>query len=360
MIVGVDAFTKAMHDSQGRSASTISGITAVDELTTTFRLSEPDGSFLRALAMAWAFIRPVSTPHAITDLPPPFVGPYRLSSHHEGRTATIDREPSWAANVVAGVPEDAAENNIDGVDIEIGVAPDIQLLRIKGNQLDLTLNDSVVVGSDVPAIANDPQYADRFFSTPTAGVYFGIFRVDRPPFEDPRLRQAVNLAIDRAQLVKIRGGEIAASPWSQILPANFLADEPVDVYPATPDVEGAKRLVASTGLDTPIKFTLVIESSRTAVPADAQSVKEALAAVGFDVALQVPSARRLWRLRQRPDVRLRSRVRELGSGLSGRDHVLQPASDLSRRNARPGQLGEVLRRGFRFGRRHDQPAPARS
>ena len=80
---------------------------------------------------------------------------------------------------------------------------------------------------------------DRFFSTPTAGVYFGIFRVDRPPFEDPRLRQAVNLAIDRAQLVKIRGGEIAASPWSQILPANLLADEPVDVYPATPDVEGA-------------------------------------------------------------------------------------------------------------------------
>ena len=287
VIVGVDAFTKAMHDSQGRSASTISGITAVDELTTTFRLIEPDGSFLRALAMAWAFIRPVSTPHAITDLPPPFVGPYRLSSHHEGQTATIDREPSWAANVVAGVPEDAAENNIDGVDIEIGVAPDIQLLRIKGNQLDLTLNDSVVVGSDVPAIANDPQYADRFFSTPTAGVYFGIFRVDRPPFEDPRLRQAVNLAIDRSQLVKIRGGEIAASPWSQILPANLLADEPVDVYPATPDVEGAKRLVASTGLDTPIKFTLVIESSRTAVPADAQSVKEALAAVGFDVALQV-------------------------------------------------------------------------
>ena len=65
VIVGVDAFATAMHDSHGASASTISGIVAVDELTTEFHLTQADGSFLRALAMAWAFIRPASTRHTI-------------------------------------------------------------------------------------------------------------------------------------------------------------------------------------------------------------------------------------------------------------------------------------------------------
>ena len=38
VIVGVDAFSKAMLDSHGRSASTISGITAVDDLPGSPRL----------------------------------------------------------------------------------------------------------------------------------------------------------------------------------------------------------------------------------------------------------------------------------------------------------------------------------
>ena len=141
--------------------------------------------FLRALAMAWAFIRPVSTPHAITDLPPPFVGPYRLSSHHEGRTATIDREPSWAANVIAGVPggcggeQHRRRRHRDWRGSGHPAAQD------QGQPAQPDTQRQVVVGSDVPAIANDPQYADRFFSTPTAGVYFGIFRVDRPHSKIP-------------------------------------------------------------------------------------------------------------------------------------------------------------------------------
>ena len=104
----------------------------------------------------------------------------------------------------------------------------------------------------------------------------------------------------------------------------------------------------------------MIESSRTAVPADAQSVKEALAAVGFDVALQVVLPLDVYG----DFVNDPTSDYALAFSSWGRDYpdaitFFNPLLDLSRRNARPGQLGQVLRRGFRFGRRHDQPAPAR-
>ena len=240
-------------------------------------------------------------------MPPPFVGPYKLSSHHEGKTVTIDREPSWAGNVAAGVPEDPAENNIEGIDITIGINNDFQLLKIKGNQLDLTLNGGIVTGSDVPAIARDPQYADRFFSTFAASVSFIAIHADQPPFDDVRLRQAVNLALDRSRMIKLMaGGVIATSPWSQILPPNLLGGEPSDVYPVTPDVDSAKRLIASTGLATPIKITLV--SSAPLTP-EKLAVQDALEAVGFEVALKLLPGGCLLPLPQRPNVPLGAVVR---------------------------------------------------
>ena len=106
VIKGVDAYTKAMTDSKGANNPGISGIKAVDDQTVEFTLTKKDGAFLRALAMGWSFIRPASTPHKNLETPPPFVGPYKVTKYVPDKSLTIDREPSWAANVAAGVPED--------------------------------------------------------------------------------------------------------------------------------------------------------------------------------------------------------------------------------------------------------------
>ena len=79
-IVGMDAYTAAMTKSPGGKAE-VAGIKAVDPLTTEFDLKAADGSFPRALAMAWAFIRPASTPHKKTSTPPPYVGPYKITNY---------------------------------------------------------------------------------------------------------------------------------------------------------------------------------------------------------------------------------------------------------------------------------------
>jgi ABC-type transport system substrate-binding protein len=268
----------------------ISGIVAVDELTTEFTLTKADGAFVRALAMGWAFIRPADTPHEISETPPLYVGPYQISNYELDQSLTVDREPSWADNVAAGVPEEADENNIDGIDLEIGVPPDIQLGRLKDNTLDISYDGRAPAGADVPNVINDPQYAGRVFSTPDAAVDYGVFRTDRAPFDNVLLRQAVNYAIDRSNVARIIGGQYARTPWSDILSSNLMAGsagENGDVYTLDPDM--AKSLVEESGVETPIAVTLQHFSDGTA-PEVAAAIKENLDAVGFDVTLAPASS----------------------------------------------------------------------
>ena len=286
-IVGVTEYSDVMTSSKGKKNPGISGIKAVDELTTEFTLVEADGSFPRALAMAWGFIIPASTPHKKTETPPPYVGPYKISDYQLDKSVTIVREPTWAANVAAGVPELENQNNIDGIEAAIGVPDETQFAQLKNNELDMTFDGSAPSGSEIPATANDPAYKDRFYSTPDAAVDYAVFRTDMAPFDNVMLRQAVNYAIDREAIVKIIGGALSRSPWSQILSENLLAGQSPDVY--SMDVEQAKQLVKDSGVATPINITLVNFADNPA-PQVSASIKETLEAIGFKVTVKALSA----------------------------------------------------------------------
>ena len=93
VIEGVSEFSEALTADPAADAE-ISGITTPDELTTEFKLTKPDGAFLRALAMGWSFIRPAGTPHTITDTPPPYVGPYKITGFELDTSLKVDREPT--------------------------------------------------------------------------------------------------------------------------------------------------------------------------------------------------------------------------------------------------------------------------
>ena len=109
--------------------------------------------------------------------------------------------------MTAGVPEPADENNIDGISLQIGVPDETQYAQLKSNEIDMTFDGSAPLGSEIPATANDPQFKDRFFSTPDAAVDYAVFKTDKAPFDNPKLRQAVNYAIDRNALTKnVLGG----------------------------------------------------------------------------------------------------------------------------------------------------------
>ncbi|MFM9124787.1 MAG: ABC transporter substrate-binding protein, partial [Actinomycetota bacterium] len=279
---GYADWNTAMEESKGKENIGIAGIKVVDDLTVSFELEAPDGSFPRALAMGWAYIRPSDTPHTITDVSPPFVGPYRIKEYTPDKLLVIEREPTWADNVAAGVPETPEQNNLDGIELEIGVPADIQLAKLKSNELDLSFGGDAPFGSDVPAIANDPAYKDRFFSTADAAVSYGTFRTDQPPFDTVEARQAVNYAIDREALLKIAGGKLVRSVWNQILPPNLIGDQPTDLYPYDP--AKATELVTAAGVTG--AEVLLLHGTEPPGPEAAASIKENLEAVGFTVKLK--------------------------------------------------------------------------
>src|SRR6185436_3203645 len=150
-----------------------------------------------ALALQFACIVPADAPHRKANLPPPMTGPYKVTAHQQGKSLTIDRNPVWEQNVAAGLPVDADTFNVDGFDVEIGVPPDAQVLRIRNGQADFSFDQSCCSGAIAEELATDPATKDRFFSSPSLRVTYATLNVHLSPFDDVRVRQAVNYAVDR-------------------------------------------------------------------------------------------------------------------------------------------------------------------
>jgi peptide/nickel transport system substrate-binding protein len=83
-----------------------------------------------------------------------------------------------------------------------------------------------------------------------------FLNVRRRPFDDTRVRKAVNLAVDRAHVVALTGGAESGTPACQIVPIGFPGYEPYCPYTAqpsrggswtAPDMDQARRLVAASG-----------------------------------------------------------------------------------------------------------------
>jgi peptide/nickel transport system substrate-binding protein len=108
--------------------------------------------------------------------------------------------------------------------------------------------------------ALQPEVLTRFPAQlhyfPFAETDFMRLNTTRAPFNDLRVRQALNLAIDRAALVRLWGPAIA-SPTCQVLPPSFLGYRRYCPYTrggpradgrwTAPDLEQARRLVDASG-----------------------------------------------------------------------------------------------------------------
>ena len=109
----------------------------------------------------------------------------------------------------------------------------------------------------------------------------------RAPFDNPAVREAVNLAIDRAQLVDAAyfGRGVPAGPLSPALRDWAL---PVADFPCyRPDPARARKLLAEAGLTLPVKITLNVLGSLQLVVDVAQVVQAQLDKAGFEVTLNV-------------------------------------------------------------------------
>ncbi len=99
------------------------------------------------------------------------------------------------------------------------------------------------------------------------------------PFDDPRIRQAVHLAVDRQTLVDTlhRGHALAAG---QMVSRNVFGYNP-ELRPADQEVQTARRLLAAAGYEEGLDLTLEVREGRQLEPMVAQ-----LAEAGIRVRIQ--------------------------------------------------------------------------
>jgi peptide/nickel transport system substrate-binding protein len=95
------------------------------------------------------------------------------------------------------------------------------------------------------------QHPDQIVLSPNPFTIFVGFDLRQPPFDDEKVRQAVNYAIDRDHLVELFGGASNNRPTCQILPPNFQGYEPFCPYTlepgsgtwSGPDIPRARALI---------------------------------------------------------------------------------------------------------------------
>ncbi len=117
-------------------------------------------------------------------------------------------------------------------------------------------------------------------------TYMGL-NLKNPKFKDIRVRQALDIAIDKKQLIDILffgHGKISFGPF---LPNSFAFDD--KIKPSKYDPKKAKKLLKQAGYDSknPLSFTLITNANNPTRVYAAQIIQHQLKKVGIDISIRV-------------------------------------------------------------------------
>jgi peptide/nickel transport system substrate-binding protein len=240
-----------------------------------FLLKEPRASFLAVLtAGAASIVSPAAVMKAGVDYPsrPVGTGPFKFASWDRGQRVVLEKNPAYWKGPV----------KYERVVFRPIVEDQARLTELLTGQLDL------IVG--VPA-----DFVGQLESNPKVGVlrqtgvhvwYLGINN-QKKPFDDRRVRQAMNYAVDKDAIVRdvLKGtGTPSKGP---VQPNTWGAEPGLRFYPHDP--ARAKKLLAEAGYPNGFSTTLWVPESGSGMQtpvAMSTVIQSNLKAVGITVALQ--------------------------------------------------------------------------
>lgn len=245
-ILGADACLRAP------AACRLEGVTADDAAgTVAIRLTRPDPEFTAKLALPHASVLPASAPARDAGAAPlTGTGPYVIAEYDPGARMRLVRNPHFREWSEAAQPDGFA----DEVLYEFGLSDEAQVTAVLNGDADWMF--------DTPPADRLGQlgarYAGQVHLDPAFAIWFLPMNTRLPPFDDVRVRRAVNMAIDRRAAVKLFGGPRLAEPLCQALPPGLPGYAPYCPYPHDP--AAARRLVAESGA-AGARVTLITDDS---------------------------------------------------------------------------------------------------
>jgi len=251
--------------------STIASVDAVDDLTVRITCSEPS-PWLPAQLAVWHMLLPESaTADSLANVPVGN-GPYRFTSWEKGSEIRLERFDDYQPNPAKGqamaksviyrfVPE-ASTRVADVISGATRIASEIPL------------DQQGAVESGGAGIVNEPVVGSAWVRIAT----------DTAPFDDVRVRQALNFSLDLDAIAKVFIGE-ASTRLASIHPDERSMGFDPDLAPYAYDPDQARGLLAEAGYEDGLN--VVLEMTVAASQAMAEAMVAQWAEVGIRVELQI-------------------------------------------------------------------------
>jgi oligopeptide transport system substrate-binding protein len=162
-------------------------------------------------------------------------GPFRLVAWQRGHSMVLERNPAYRGRFTG---------NVQQVQLRLMsfAYMSTQMKLYEANALD-TLSLWARPGTEVERFRQ--QHADDYLSQPLLNTYFIGFDVSRSPFDDPLVRRAFVLAIDREKLADVVLGGYVFPATGGLIPPGMPGHSAGIGLPYDPDQ--ARRLLAEAG-----------------------------------------------------------------------------------------------------------------
>lgn len=217
----------------------VSGISVVNDHTLLLKLEKPFGPFLSLLAMTTAYVVPREEVERLGldfGTHPAGSGPYELMEWKHGQ------------HVILAAREDYFEGKpkLNGIVYRIIPEDLTAVLEFETGRLDVL----EIPSSEYHRYTTDPQWRDLVYGRTGLNTYYLGLNCTRPPFDNIRVRRAVNYAIDRQHILNTifeKRGVLASGPIPPGLWKNKVWTQTSEGYAYDP--QKATELIREAGAE---------------------------------------------------------------------------------------------------------------
>jgi len=171
-------------------------VEAVDPHTVRFTLKHPAGTFIPSIASAWCRIAPKHVLERDKNLNQAKsiigTGPFKLKDYKRGSIIEWERNPDY---FVKGLPY------LDGVRQFILVGRPTQVAAAKAGKVMLWDTWPTMSKSQAEEVKKAQGNRVRIYSWPINTVFITYLNPKTKPFDNPEMRRAVRLAINRQEII---------------------------------------------------------------------------------------------------------------------------------------------------------------
>lgn len=237
-----------VNDFFDKKSTSISGLKIIDDYTFSMELVNPSLSFMKLLANPAAAIVNETAIKAYGKDLKTGAGPFMYSASSTKDKIVLAKNPHYFLKDSAGY----TLPYLDTVIVRIMPSIEDGLLLFEEGKVDLvnmlpSLRVKDIVEKNIKEFVSNPPKS-LLQREPEMMSQFYVFNTKQKPFDNPKVRQALNYAIDREKLVDnvLQGQAIGAAIYG-ITPNTFAGYDIKKIKGYNLDIEKAKKLLTEAG-----------------------------------------------------------------------------------------------------------------